>query len=128
MDYNEKKYKEKEYAIEKREDQKPQEASIPSFRQIFYSIPISGSIASFADYNDGIVYFSSLDSHIYAVDAKTGEMKWKFKTGAPTMSTPIVHDGKIYVGSNDELEKSIKPYILASVGTGTKVITARVGS
>ena len=109
MDYKEKdgsysgerKYKEKEYAMEKREDEKQRPQSIPSFQQIFYDIPKSG-IASCADYHNGVVYFSSLDSYIYAVDAETGEMVWKFKTGAATMSTPLVHRGRVYFGSNDE--------------------------
>ena len=31
--------------------------------------------------SDGIVYFGSEDNYFYAIDAKTGEEKWKFKTG-----------------------------------------------
>ena len=84
--------------------EKPAEAEqppLPTFRQIFHDLPKSGSIASFSDFHDGIVYFSSLDTNAYAVDADTGEVIWKFRTGAPIMSTPLVHNNKIYFGSND---------------------------
>lgn len=50
---------------------------------------------------NGVVYFGSRDSHIYALNAATGEELWKFKTGSWVESSPVVVDGVVYCGSND---------------------------
>jgi len=47
-----------------------------------------------------VVYFGSNDNHLYAVDANTGEEKWKFETG-DSVSSPAVLDGVVYFGSQD---------------------------
>ena len=47
------------------------------------------------------VIFGSSDSHIYSVDAKTGDLKWKFKTNGPVHGTPVIDKNKIYVGGWD---------------------------
>jgi outer membrane protein assembly factor BamB len=57
----------------------------------------------------GLVYFGSWDTHLYAVDAKTGQEKWKFKTGEDPVnynqtglqSSPAVVDGVVYFGCRD---------------------------
>ena len=49
--------------------------------------------------SDGVVYFGSTDNHLYALDAKTGKEKWKFKTGDWVSSSPAVSDGVVYFGS-----------------------------
>ena len=49
----------------------------------------------------GVVYFGSGDGHVYAVDAGTGVLKWKFKTGDVVHSSPAVSRGVVYVGSWD---------------------------
>ena len=56
---------------------------------------------------DGIVYFGSEDNHLYAVDVRTGQEKWRFEpTGemmtSPVMfSSPAVVGGMVYFGSGD---------------------------
>ena len=50
---------------------------------------------------DGVVYFGSGDTNIYALDAASGQLKWKFKTGDVVHASPAVVDGKLYVGSWD---------------------------
>ena len=47
------------------------------------------------------VLFGSSDSNIYSVDAKNGELKWKFKTNGPVHGTPVIDKNKIYVGGWD---------------------------
>ena len=48
-----------------------------------------------------MVYISSEDSYLYAVDIKTGQEKWKFKTGDIILSSPSVSGGVVYFGSSD---------------------------
>jgi outer membrane protein assembly factor BamB len=50
---------------------------------------------------DGNVYFGSGDGNIYALDAKSGQLKWKFKTGDVVHASPALADGILYVGSWD---------------------------
>jgi eukaryotic-like serine/threonine-protein kinase len=50
---------------------------------------------------DGIVYVGNLDGYLYAIDARDGTMKWRFKTGKGITSSAIFKDGVLYFGSND---------------------------
>ena len=50
---------------------------------------------------NGTVYFGSSDGNIYALDAFSGALKWKFKTGDVVHSSPAIADGTLYIGSWD---------------------------
>jgi len=50
---------------------------------------------------NGAVYFGSGDGNLYALDATTGELKWKFKTGDVIHASPAYADGVVFVGSWD---------------------------
>ena len=49
----------------------------------------------------GAVYFGSGDGNLYALDAASGELKWKFKTGDVVHASPAYADGVLYFGSWD---------------------------
>jgi outer membrane protein assembly factor BamB len=49
----------------------------------------------------GLVFFGSGDTNIYALDAATGSLKWKFKTGDVVHGSPAISDGTLFVGSWD---------------------------
>lgn len=49
----------------------------------------------------GGVFFGSGDTNIYALDAVSGALKWKFKTGEVVHASPAISDGVLYVGSWD---------------------------
>jgi len=51
--------------------------------------------------SNNVVYFGSGDDNVYALDATTGAMKWKFKTGDVVHASPAIVDGKLYIGSWD---------------------------
>jgi len=50
---------------------------------------------------DGIVYFGSGDNFVYAIDAATGVLRWKFETGGVVHASPAIADGRVYIGSFD---------------------------
>lgn len=50
---------------------------------------------------NGAVYFGSGDGNVYALDATTGALKWKFPTGDVIHSSPAIADGKLFIGSWD---------------------------
>jgi len=47
------------------------------------------------------VYFASLDTMVYALDAKSGWVVWKFRMGKGSVSTPFRHENNLYIGSAD---------------------------
>ena len=47
-----------------------------------------------------VAYIASADSHLYAVDLKTGKQLWKTKLG-PMRASPAVKGGKVFVGDSD---------------------------
>jgi outer membrane protein assembly factor BamB len=50
---------------------------------------------------NGIVYVGSGDGWVYALNATTGLIEWKFLTGGAVSSSPNVANGVVYVGSGD---------------------------
>ena len=50
---------------------------------------------------DGGVYFGSGDGHLYALDAGSGALRWKFKTGDVVHASPAYANGVLFVGSWD---------------------------
>jgi len=54
---------------------------------------------------DGIMFLSSGPGNVFAIDAKTGVVKWKFrseaKVGAMTNRGVVVAEGKVFVGQRD---------------------------
>jgi lanthanide-dependent methanol dehydrogenase len=56
----------------------------------------SGALATAGD----VVFYGTLDGWFKAVDATTGELRWKFKTGSGIIGQPVTYrgpDGKQYV-------------------------------
>ena len=47
------------------------------------------------------VFFGSGDGNVYALNAASGALKWKFKTGDVVHASPAIADGKLFVGSWD---------------------------
>jgi outer membrane protein assembly factor BamB len=48
-----------------------------------------------------MVFIGAGDSSVYALNAKTGTIIWRFKTGDRVESTPLIADKKVYAGSDD---------------------------
>ena len=49
----------------------------------------------------GAVYFGSGDGNVYALDAATGALKWKYHTGDVVHASPAISDGTLFIGSWD---------------------------
>lgn len=60
-----------------------------------------GEVYSSPTVVDGVVYVGSSDSYLYALNATTGKLLWKAKTGDWIRSSPTVVNGVVYVGSFD---------------------------
>ena len=70
----------------------PRNQTIPDAFDVFLSSPVVAQKT---------VYFGSGDGNVYALDANSGELKWKFKTGDVVHASPAYADGALYFGSWD---------------------------
>ncbi len=50
---------------------------------------------------DAVYFGSSVDHQVYALDAGTGAVRWRFFTDGPVRLAPTVADGRVYAGSDD---------------------------
>ena len=51
--------------------------------------------------SNGAVFFGSGDGNVYSLNAATGALNWKFKTGDVVHASPAIVNGTLYVGSWD---------------------------
>jgi outer membrane protein assembly factor BamB len=49
----------------------------------------------------GTVYFGSGDGNVYALDAATGGVRWKFQTDGVVHASPAISGGTLFIGSWD---------------------------
>jgi outer membrane protein assembly factor BamB len=53
------------------------------------------------DAGENTILVGSDDRHLYAIDASSGAVKWKFMSGDKVWSTPAIADETVYFGSHD---------------------------
>jgi eukaryotic-like serine/threonine-protein kinase len=70
----------------------PKSQTIADAFDVFLSSPVVGG---------GSVYFGSGDGHVYSLDAASGALNWKFRTGDVVHASPAYSDGVVYFGSWD---------------------------
>jgi len=56
---------------------------------------------STAAIHDGIVYYPDYSGFLHALDAKTGEALWSHDMFAAVWGSPLIADGRIYLGDED---------------------------
>lgn len=75
-------------------------AALPDDLEVLWKFSTKDSIEAAVAITGDTAYVPSMDEHLYALDVKTGQQKWKFKSG-PFKAPPSVRDGRIYVGDAD---------------------------
>jgi eukaryotic-like serine/threonine-protein kinase len=65
-----------------------------------WTFKTGGAIVASPAIADGVVYISSTDTQLYAIDQETGKEKWKFKSHMPIASSPAVVGGLLYFVSS----------------------------
>lgn len=79
---------------------------------------------------DGILYYSDFSGFLHAVDMKTGKPHWKHDMFAAVWGSPIIIDGKVYLGDEDGdiavLEAGPKMKLIAENNMGSSVYSTPV--
>jgi len=72
--------------------------------RLLWELKSEGEIrASFAfDKEERVVVFSSSDGHAYVLETTTGKLLRRIEVGESLYSTPLIHDGRLYVASLDK--------------------------
>ncbi len=68
--------------------------------QLWHYGDIRRSISTGALFN-GILFYSDFSGFLHAIDAKTGKQFWKHDMFAAIWGSPMVIDGKVYLGDED---------------------------
>lgn len=74
-----------------------------------WSFNSQGHIAGALSLVNGTLYMDSFDGRLYALDAKTGKLKWDYQTNNKLMNAPIVSQGVVVVGSGSNDVLTAKP-------------------
>jgi outer membrane protein assembly factor BamB/tRNA A-37 threonylcarbamoyl transferase component Bud32 len=106
----------------------------------FYCLDYSGevkwrfkakrAITSSPVISKGVVYFASVDTILYALDAKTGWVIWRYRLGKPSITTPFIEENLLFTGAIDGLiycfdagsSKEIWRYTTKHQVTGSPVV------
>jgi len=79
------------------------------------AFPVEDDLASAPVAKDGTVYVTQYDNSLYALEARTGQLKWSFKSGGWITASPVVVEGVVYAGSWDGFVYALK------AGTGEQI-------
>ncbi|MCI0701487.1 MAG: PQQ-binding-like beta-propeller repeat protein [Planctomycetia bacterium] len=82
-------------------------AKLPDQLEEKWTFKTGDTIESAPAIVDAVVYVSSLDKHLYAIELATGKQKWKVKLGLMKAS-PSVKGDRVYVGNLDGMFYCLK--------------------
>ncbi len=80
--------------------------------------------------HEGLLYYSDFSGFLHCVDAKTGAAVWQHDMFAAIWGSPIVIDGKVYLGDEDGdvaiLQAGREKKVLAEINMGSSVYSTPV--
>ena len=71
--------------------------------KIAWTFQTSGPVVASPAISGGMIYIGSLDSTFYAIDANTGQERWRFQSGNEISSTAALFNGHCYFESGNVL-------------------------
>jgi outer membrane protein assembly factor BamB len=87
---------------------------------------------STAAIQDGIVYYADFSGFLHALDARTGQVHWTHDLLAAIWASPLVADGKVYLGDEDGdvvvLQAGKEKKVLAEMNLGSSVYSTAVAA
>jgi outer membrane protein assembly factor BamB len=74
------------------------QTSLPEQPEVLWTFQAKDMIEAPAVISNGTVYCASLDSNLYALDLKTGDLKWQYPTLAGFKAAPSVSKNTVFLG------------------------------
>ena len=84
------------------EDVEPSSEEKAPITEIVRAVPAGDGIISTPINYKNMIIFGALDGHVYALNATTGSIVWKFLTGERICCPPSIRNNTIYIGSYDK--------------------------
>lgn len=84
----------------------------------------TGGISSSPTVMGQTILVSSNDHHLYAIDASTGSLRWRYHAENEVMSQPGYAQGLIYIGIGNSNTLAYYPPHFSLVGSGTNKVEA----
>jgi outer membrane protein assembly factor BamB len=85
---------------------------------------------STAAIHDGLVYYSDFSGFLHCLDAKTGQAYWTHDLFAAIWGSPVVIDGKVYLGDEDGdvvvMQAGKEKKLIAEMNMGSSVYSTPV--
>jgi outer membrane protein assembly factor BamB len=75
---------------------KPVDMYMDDLWDFFLSSPVANP-----DEKNPSVFFGSSDGNVYALNANTGQLKWKFETKGSIHCSPVLYENTVYIGGWD---------------------------
>jgi len=79
---------------------------------------------------DGIVYQADFSGFLHALDAKTGQVYWTHDLFAAVWGSPLLVDGKLYLGDEDGdvviMQEGKMKKVIAEINMGSSVYSTPV--
>lgn len=81
---------------------------------------------------DGLLFVADFSGLVHCLDAKTGDVHWTHDMLAASWASPLIADGKVYVGDEDgdvtifELSKELE--IIAEINLGSALYTTPIAA
>jgi outer membrane protein assembly factor BamB len=89
-----------------------------------WNVETHGQISASPAIVNGIVYVGTNGGSLYAIDAASGAVRWKYRAGNGLKSNPLVYDGVVIVGEGNADSTTLKPRQRVRVGSGSSGILA----
>ena len=75
------------------------EGQLPDSLVLAWRFETADAVKSTPAASGGMVFVSSMDGHLYAVDLALGQVQWRFEADDALQAAPLIADGVAYVGS-----------------------------